>query len=61
MGITGVLEAGIFDAVNDDRITLRSGRVLSRGSCVNPICVIANYLFDTLYHDIFQVYCVLRT
>eukprot|EP00605_Chrysophyceae_sp_TOSAG23-4_P002240 GSChrysophyteH1.ASY1.ANO1.2484.1 assembled CDS len=22
----------------------------------NPICVVANYLFDTLYHDIFQVY-----
>lgn len=21
----------------------------------NPICVVANYLFDTLYHDVFQV------
>ena len=22
---------------------------------VNPVCIMANYLFDTLYHDIFQV------
>ena len=50
-----MLEAGIFDAVNDTTITLRSGKVLGRGSCKNPICVVANYLFDTLYHDIFQV------
>lgn len=52
----GVLDAGIFDAVNDDKINLFfSGKVISRGSCVNPVCVVANYLFDTLYHDIFQV------
>jgi tetratricopeptide (TPR) repeat protein len=51
----GTLEAGIFDAVNDSTITLRSGKVLGAGSCVNPICIVANYLFDTLYHDIFQV------
>ena len=51
-----VLVLGIFDAVNDDSITLQSGRVLSRGSLVNPVCIVANYLFDTLYHDIFQVH-----
>jgi hypothetical protein len=52
----GLLDAGIFDAVNDDSIRLfRSGKVLSKGSVVNPICIVANYLFDTLYHDIFQV------
>jgi hypothetical protein len=50
-----MLEAGIFDAVNDKSITLRSGKVLGPNSCKNPICVVANYLFDTLYHDIFQV------
>ena len=22
----------------------------------NPICVVANYLFDTLYHDLFRVH-----
>jgi hypothetical protein len=50
-----MLEAGIFDAVNDNKIRLRSGVVIEKGSCKNPICVVANYLFDTLYHDIFQV------
>ena len=52
----GRLDAGIFDAVNDKTIKLwRSGITLQTGSCTNPVCVIANYLFDTLYHDIFQV------
>lgn len=46
----------IFDAVNDTTIRLsRSGEVLGPGTCVNPICIVANYLFDTLCHDIFQV------
>jgi len=53
---SGQLDAGIFDAVNDSTITLwRSGVVLGPGTCKNPICIVANYLFDTLYHDIFQV------
>ena len=53
---SGQLDAGIFDAVEDSNITLwKSGITLSAGSCKNPICVVANYLFDTLYHDIFQV------
>mmetsp|Transcript_30001 Transcript_30001/g.95877 ORF Transcript_30001/g.95877 Transcript_30001/m.95877 type:complete len:629 (-) Transcript_30001:233-2119(-) len=52
---SGNLEAGIFDAVNDGEIRLTNGTVLGTGSCVNPICVVANYLFDTLCHDIFQV------
>jgi tetratricopeptide (TPR) repeat protein len=52
----GVLDAAIFDAVADTTMSLwRSGEVLQPGSCKNPICVVANYLFDTLYHDIFQV------
>jgi tetratricopeptide (TPR) repeat protein len=29
--------------------------VLSTGCTKNPVCIIANYLFDTLCHDIFQV------
>ena len=53
---SGRLDAGIFDAVNDSSITLwKSGKVLSAGTSVNPVCIVANYLFDTLYHDIFQV------
>eukprot|EP00596_Hydrurales_sp_CCMP1899_P002668 CAMPEP_0119049572 /NCGR_PEP_ID=MMETSP1177-20130426/65454_1 /TAXON_ID=2985 /ORGANISM="Ochromonas sp, Strain CCMP1899" /LENGTH=259 /DNA_ID=CAMNT_0007027005 /DNA_START=39 /DNA_END=815 /DNA_ORIENTATION=- len=52
----GQLDAGIFDAVNDTDIKLwKAGITLGPGSCKNPICVVANYLFDTLYHDIFQV------
>lgn len=52
----GQLDAGIFDAVQHKNIQLwKSGRTLSPGSCKNPIVVVANYLFDTLYHDIFQV------
>ena len=53
---SGRLDAGIFDAVNDRKITLwKSGIVLEANSVSNPICIVANYLFDTLYHDIFQV------
>lgn len=51
----GNLEAGIFDAVNDHEIHLTSGKVLGAGNVDNPLCVVANYLFDTLCHDIFQV------
>eukprot|EP00611_Tribonema_gayanum_P006156 TRINITY_DN15453_c0_g1_i2.p1 TRINITY_DN15453_c0_g1~~TRINITY_DN15453_c0_g1_i2.p1 ORF type:complete len:728 (-),score=271.29 TRINITY_DN15453_c0_g1_i2:407-2533(-) len=53
---SGQLDMAIFDAVNDTSITLScSGVTLSPGSCVNPVCIVANYLFDTLCHDIFQV------
>mmetsp|Transcript_21957 Transcript_21957/g.36774 ORF Transcript_21957/g.36774 Transcript_21957/m.36774 type:complete len:635 (-) Transcript_21957:213-2117(-) len=53
---SGRLDAGIFDAVEDTTIKLwRQGIELGPGSCKNPIIVVANYLFDTLYHDIFQI------
>lgn len=52
----GQLDAGIFDAVNDRTIKLwKANKVLGPNSCKNPIVIVANYLFDTLYHDIFQV------
>ena len=55
---SGQMDCAIFDAVNDSNITLaKSGQVLAPGSVKNPLCVVANYLFDTLCHDIFQV-CV---
>lgn len=58
---SGQLDMAIFDAVNDTTIKLsRSGVLLGPGTCVNPICVVANYLFDTLCHDIFQVSGSLR-
>lgn len=50
------MDAGIFDAVNDNTVKLwKAGITLGPNSVKNPICVVANYLFDTLYHDIFQV------
>ncbi|CAM9967119.1 unnamed protein product [Pylaiella littoralis] len=53
---SGQLDMAIFDAVNDTTIKLsRSGVLLGPGTCVNPVCIVANYLFDTLCHDIFQV------
>jgi tetratricopeptide (TPR) repeat protein len=53
---SGRLDAAIFDAVEDDSITLwRSKIKLEKDTVKNPMCIVANYLFDTLYHDIFQV------
>ena len=53
----GQLDFAIFDAVNDEKITLHNSNVTLSPDNVtaNPICVVANYLFDTLCHDIFQV------
>jgi tetratricopeptide (TPR) repeat protein len=52
----GQLDAGIFDAVNDREIKLwKAQTVITPGFCKNPVIILANYLFDTLYHDIFQV------
>ncbi|CAM9533973.1 unnamed protein product, partial [Chrysoparadoxa australica] len=52
----GHLDMCIFDASKDTSMTLaKSKTVLRPQSCVNPICVVANYLFDTLSHDMFQV------
>lgn len=52
----GQLDLAIFDAVNDTVIKLHhSGVTLKPNTLKNPICVVANYLFDTLCHDIFQV------
>jgi len=53
---SGQLDSAIFDAVGDISIKLsKAGTVLAPGTVKNPICVVANYLFDTLCHDIFQV------
>ncbi|GMH64023.1 hypothetical protein TrLO_g8109 [Triparma laevis f. longispina] len=54
---SGQLDFAIFDAVNDTKIDLHfAKKSISRENPTgNPICVVANYLFDTLCHDIFQV------
>lgn len=52
----GQLDVAIFDAVNDESITLHhSGITICQHSLKNPVCVVANYLFDTLCHDVFQI------
>lgn len=52
----GQLDLAIFDAVNDETMKLHhSGVTLEPNALKNPICVVANYLFDTLCHDVFQV------
>lgn len=52
----GIVDFAIFDATTDTELRLfTSGQVIRPGELTNPLCVIANYLFDTLYHDLFQV------
>ncbi|GMI10455.1 hypothetical protein TrVE_jg3987 [Triparma verrucosa] len=54
---SGQLDFAIFDAVNDTSIDLHFAKktISKEDPTGNPICVVANYLFDTLCHDIFQV------
>jgi len=52
----GQLDVAIFDAVRDETIKLYHSNVtIGRNNLKNPICIVANYLFDTLCHDIFQI------
>lgn len=51
------LDFAKFEAVNDKCLQLRrSGKVITKGQVKNPICIIANYVIDTLSHDIFRVH-----
>ncbi|TDH71062.1 hypothetical protein CCR75_002801 [Bremia lactucae] len=51
----GIVDFAIFDATKDTKLRLSlSGQVICSGELTNPLCLIANYLFDTLYHDLFQ-------
>lgn len=53
---SGQLDAGIFDAENDTEINLWQGNIKIKSNLLkNPIVIVANYLFDTLYHDLFQI------
>lgn len=52
----GLVDFARFDLESDDRIELRvSGRALSAADPVDDLIVIANYVFDSLPHDVF--YC----
>ena len=54
---SGLLDFALFDASVDRTLTLHhSNLTLSPESLTtNPMVVLANYLFDTLRHDVFQV------
>nr|CCA13874.1 conserved hypothetical protein [Albugo laibachii Nc14] len=52
----GLVDFAIFDATKDTELQLRiSCTTVKPGELINPICIIANYLFDTLHHDLFQI------
>ncbi len=53
---SGRLDFAKFEAVNDTELHLKkSGKVLKIGEVKNPICIVANYLIDTLCNDVFQI------
>jgi len=54
---SGQLDFAIFDAVNGTSLSLHNSKktIDLTNKTANPICVVANYLFNTLCHDIFQV------
>lgn len=52
----GIVDFAIFDAAKDTELHLYSSKdVIRPNQLKNPMCIIANYLFDTLHHDLFQV------
>lgn len=56
----GILDFSLFDAEREKQIKLiYSGKILEKLSMqaknANPLIIIANYVFDTLSHDVFQV------
>ena len=53
---SGVLDFAIFDMESDKEFTLRQkGITIKENSIINPLMVFANYIFDTVSHDIFTV------
>ncbi|HUQ01785.1 MAG TPA: SAM-dependent methyltransferase [Kofleriaceae bacterium] len=52
----GMLDLARFDAERDTELKLERAReVLAPGSAPNPIIVVANYVFDSLSHDVFRI------
>ncbi|RHY82110.1 hypothetical protein DYB31_003883 [Aphanomyces astaci] len=52
----GVVDFAIFDATQDMSLYLINAKqTIAPQSLKNPICVVANYLFDTLHHELFRV------
>lgn len=52
----GVLDFAIFNLEFDTQIVLHTnGKKLKRDSTSRPMVVLANYIFDTVSHDVFQI------
>ncbi|KDO25408.1 hypothetical protein SPRG_09350 [Saprolegnia parasitica CBS 223.65] len=53
---SGLLDFAIFDATADTSLHLIAAKTtIAAATLANPMCVIANYLFDTLHHELFRV------
>mmetsp|Transcript_33340 Transcript_33340/g.48306 ORF Transcript_33340/g.48306 Transcript_33340/m.48306 type:complete len:501 (+) Transcript_33340:378-1880(+) len=53
---SGRLDVAIFNAAEDSSLWLHNAQIILKpGSSVNPVVIIANYLFDSLCHDVFQI------
>lgn len=53
---SGDLDFAVYDLEQTEQIELLHGKqVLQAGSVSNPLVVVANYIFDTVVHDIFNV------
>jgi tetratricopeptide (TPR) repeat protein len=53
---SGVLDFSVFDAAHPSEIRLiNSGKVMRAEELVNPMVVVANYLFDSIPQDCFSV------
>lgn len=53
---SGDLDFAVFDLEQTDQIELMHQKtILQAGSVKNPMLVVANYIFDTVVHDIFRV------
>lgn len=52
----GRVDIALFDAAKTDHLDLQiGGKTIKTGSLKGPIIVIANYLFDSIPHDLFKV------
>jgi tetratricopeptide (TPR) repeat protein len=49
----GVLKFAYFDAENSETIKLRDGSLLPKSN--KPMVVVSNYIFDTLFADVFHI------
>jgi hypothetical protein len=55
LAAAGLLDFGVFELERDTTIQLASGTRLSAETCSNPLVVIANYVLDSVRHDLFKI------